>query len=145
MGSLPRGPAHRALRYRNWYLCRCCGRKLRSHRPVALVPLDRLGALRLSVTETVLIFGVVPLGIVLIITALASIGGSAGPNGRRYRPGRPFEFTPVWFLSAPEQLTESVRGALPQGGQVPALTVGELQSGQAPQGAVVTGGASDRW
>ncbi len=111
---------------------------------MALVPFNRLGALRLSVTETVLIFGVIPVGVVLIIAALATVGGT-GRNARRYRPGRPFDYTPVWFLSAPEHLAGPARAALPAGAQLPALTAAEIESQGAPQRAGVTGGASDRW
>lgn len=56
----------------------------------------------MSVTETVLVFAGIPLAIVLVISGLAALGG--GHAAKRYRPGRPFEFAPVWFLAAPEQL-----------------------------------------
>lgn len=102
-----------------------------------------MGALRLTVTETVGIFVGIPAAIVLVIVALVFAGRGRGGD-RRYRPGRPFDFTPVWFLSTPEHLSESARTALPAGGDVPALTSGEIENLPAPAG-VVTGGASDRW
>ena len=49
--------------------------------------------------ETVLVFVGIPATVVAVITGLV-FAGSASRN-RRYRPGRPFTFTPVWFLSAP--------------------------------------------
>jgi hypothetical protein len=103
----------------------------------------------LSVTETVLYFVVIPVGAVLVIAGLALAGG--GRSARRYRPGRSYDFTPVWFLSSPEQVASAGGGA---GG--PALESGrhraELTSaaeGTGGQGAAApagtTGGASDRW
>jgi hypothetical protein len=106
-----------------------------------------------SVTETVLVFAGIPLAIVLVISGLAALGGGRG--AKRYRPGRPFDFAPVWFLSAPEQLA----GAQPSGSHA------ELPAGAAPHAALPagspaekggelvaaptrigpTGGASDRW
>jgi hypothetical protein len=104
----------------------------------------RLGALMLSVSETLLIFVAIPVGAVLVIAALAA-AGKTGRTTRRYRPGRPFEFTPVWFLSSPEHLTESARTALPDGAEARELTRGEIETISAPARAGVTGGASDRW
>jgi hypothetical protein len=103
----------------------------------------RLGALRLSPTETTLIYVGIPAAITLLITVL--VFAPDGRNRRRYRPGRPFDFVPVWFLSSPEQLAEpSTTRALPTGAQPPALAGGDLEKA----GTVATGsmgGASDRW
>lgn len=110
----------------------------------------------MSVTETVLVFVGIPLAIVLVISGLAALGGGRG--AKRYRPGRPFDFAPVWFLSAPEQLAgvqssgstaheelpagaSSSRAALPAGSS--AGRAGELVA--APTRIGPTGGASDRW
>jgi hypothetical protein len=109
-----------------------------------------LGALRLDV-ETVVIFVGIPALIVLVVGGLAYAAGGSERRGKRYRPGRPYDFAPVWFLSAPERLT-AASGAKELGTkpQAPALSTGEVESeGQqngpvvVPQGA--TGGASDRW
>ncbi|MEQ4301532.1 hypothetical protein ABNF97_09090 [Plantactinospora sp. B6F1] len=91
-----------------------------------------------------LVFVGIPAAAILLITVLAGAGRS-GRHARRYRPGRPFEFTPVWFLSSPEHLTESARAALPAGVETRALTSGEIETIGAPKRAGVTGGASDRW
>lgn len=104
----------------------------------------RRGALRLSVTETLLIFVGIPAAIVLVITALSLAGGGHGGR-KRYRPGRPFEFTPVWFLSRPEHLGESARSALAAGAPVRALTGGDTEIAVTRQRAGATGGASDHW
>lgn len=104
----------------------------------------------MSVTETLLIFVGIPAAIVLAITALALAGGGRGAK-KRYRPGRPFEFTPVWFLSRPENLGESARAALTAGASARALTSGGQEAAVARQhagatkGVGATGGASDQW
>ncbi|SCE84923.1 hypothetical protein GA0074695_1582 [Micromonospora viridifaciens] len=103
----------------------------------------------MSVTETVLIFVGIPLAAVLVIAGLAAAGsrgaGGGGGGAKRYRPGRPFDFTPVWFLGRPEQLADSAGTALAAGAQAPALTSRKQQQAgrEAPAGG--TGGASDRW
>lgn len=83
----------------------------------------------MSGPEQVLYLVVVPAVIVAIVWGLASIGGPQAK--RRYRPGRPYEFIPVWYLA------NHRRG--PGDAERPALP--------APTEAVqgTTGGASDRW
>ncbi|HET8642979.1 MAG TPA: hypothetical protein VFM37_13655 [Pseudonocardiaceae bacterium] len=109
----------------------------------------------MSVLETVLIFVGVPAAVVAVVTGLVYASGSR--RGRRYRPGRPFEFTPVWFLSSQAQASgvdhsagedrravtgTAERAALPA--RTPAGEDGpEPAVAAAPHGA--TGGASDRW
>jgi hypothetical protein len=104
-----------------------------------------------SVLWTVLVFVGIPAAVVLVIYGLVYAGGTR--PGKRYRPGRPFEFTPVWFLSAPERLpaASGVDGHAALTGarhaELPAGTAGENSSaggtGAAAQGDL--GGASDRW
>jgi hypothetical protein len=98
----------------------------------------------LSVTETVLYFVVIPLGAVLTISGLAVAG--SGRSAKRYRPGRSYDFTPVWFLSAPEELADSHAPALPAGARRAELTTGrETDKAGVASPAGTTGGASDRW
>ena len=98
----------------------------------------------MSVTETLLYFVVIPLAAVLIISGLAAAG--SGRRAKRYRPGRSYEFTPVWFLSAPEELADSHAAALPAGAQRAELTGGrEIDKAAVASPAGTTGGASDRW
>lgn len=100
----------------------------------------------MSVTETLLVFVGIPVAAVLVIAGLALAGGRGrGGGAKRYRPGRPFDFTPVWFLGRPEQLADSAGTALAAGAQAPALTSHKLEKAgvEAPAGG--TGGASDRW
>jgi hypothetical protein len=72
-----------------------------------------------------------------VITALVYAGNRQ--ESKRYRPGRPFEFRPVWFLAAPDRQVRTGR------------TGRELvPAGRSPQTArsaraKETGGASDRW
>lgn len=80
----------------------------------------------MSGTEQVLYLVVVPAVVVAVIWALASIGGPSAQ--KRYRPGRPYEFAPVWYLANhPEGAHEA-----------PATDSAETAKG-------TTGGASDRW
>nr|WP_229403514.1 hypothetical protein [Micromonospora okii] len=93
-----------------------------------------------------LVFVGIPAAVVLVIAALGFAGGRGKGGGvKRYRPGRPFDFTPVWFLGRPEQLADSAGTVLAAGAQAPALTSHKLEKAgiEAPAGG--TGGASDRW
>ncbi|WP_439957757.1 aa3-type cytochrome oxidase subunit CtaJ [Micromonospora echinofusca] len=100
----------------------------------------------LSVTETLVVFVGIPAVVVLVVAALAFAGGHGGSGGaKRYRPGRPFDFTPVWFLSRPELLADSAGAALTAGAQAPALTSRKLEEAGTAVPAGGTGGASDRW
>ena len=83
----------------------------------------------------------IAIGTFLVISLFVFMGGSKNP--KRYRPGRPFHFTPVWFLSAPEQQSRA-------GLTAPVHSTGrELQASSARPGRAArpaeTGGASDRW
>lgn len=94
----------------------------------------------MSVTSTVLVFAAVPVAIALVIAALVVGGAKTGPKAKRYRPGRPYDFTPIWFLSSPSQVAGGDRAQ--QHGL--AIESGAVETGgRVPQGA--TGGASDRW
>ncbi|WP_236718016.1 hypothetical protein [Actinoplanes sp. TFC3] len=94
----------------------------------------------MSIFETILIYAVIPFAIIAVIAALALAGGKRTLPDRRYRPGRPYDFKPIWFLASPKQVS-SVSAA-----NKPELTSGVLvdSSGQQVRPAPV-GGASDRW
>lgn len=96
----------------------------------------------MSATDTALVFVGIPAAIVLMITVLTFAGGGRSPH--RYRPGRPFDFTPVWFLSSPEQLAEPAPTTALTSAQPPALAAGETKTGGAAAAGTM-GGASDRW
>jgi hypothetical protein len=114
-----------------------------------------LGALSLTITETVLVFAGIPLAVVAAVYA-AVYGTTARRADKRYRPGRPFTFTPVWFLSSPGPLADGRSGAPAVTGTParPALSPAELpgdnghgenelEPALAQHGE--TGGASDSW
>ncbi|NUT34042.1 MAG: hypothetical protein HOV79_13320 [Hamadaea sp.] len=98
-----------------------------------------MGALILSVEQTVLIFVGVPLLVIALVAGLIFAGGGKA-RAKRYRPGRPYDYAPVWFTAAPAPtgVQESVNRELAATTQaaLPATTA------SAPG---VTGGASDRW
>ncbi len=55
------------------------------------------------------------LGIIVAVYAVVYASSARLPAAKRYRPGRPFEFSPVWFLAQPEPLVarQESRRALP--------------------------------
>jgi hypothetical protein len=80
----------------------------------------------------VLFLVVVPAAIVVVVWALAAAGGPQ--SKRRYRPGRPYDFIPVWYLANHRGEAGTGHAALPPG---------EAAASESVQGT--TGGASDRW
>jgi hypothetical protein len=121
----------------------------------------------LTITETVLVFVGIPAAVIAIIYGLV-YGGSAA-RSKRYRPGRPFNSTAVWFVankqatgtgassSAHEIGSGSAAHAALSGGTESAGTAdGAAADGSADAGhdsgsglSTVsygeTGGASDSW
>ncbi|WP_432831206.1 aa3-type cytochrome oxidase subunit CtaJ [Dactylosporangium sp. CA-092794] len=102
----------------------------------------------MSIIETTLIFAGIPAAVILLIAGAVYAGGSR--RSKRYRPGRPFEFTPVWFLAAPEEMTKAASARELTGARRAELTAGADAgtvtewSGDKAQPHVI-GGASDRW
>ena len=98
----------------------------------------------MSIAQTLLVFVGIPVAVALIVTGLVFSGGRR--HNRRYRPGRPYDFAPVWYLSAPEHVTAPGPAMIEQGGShIRTRTDGapDLWPGEGPHGQ--TGGASDRW
>lgn len=108
--------------------------------------------------ETVLVFAGIPAAVIAVVTGLV-YAGSSRPN-RRYRPGRPFDFTPVWYLAAVERDGADPSGADSAGfdpsGADPsgrgAATGDSMEIVSArqwppndPEQGRAPGGASDRW
>ena len=89
---------------------------------------------------TILTLVGVAVGVGLLVYGLVYIGGSRG--AKRYRPGRPFVFTPVWFLSAPE---EQSRAGISVGRELVAVPSASSVAAVRPTRPRETGGASDRW
>ena len=94
----------------------------------------------MSIINTVLVFIVIPAAVITVVAGLVLSRGSRTKVDRRYRPGRPYEFQPIWFVSSPERLS-SVADA-----HRPALEARALED---TSGALIaagpTGGASDSW
>ena len=110
----------------------------------------------MPIYQTLLFFVGIPTAFVLLLAALTLPGGR--PRAKRYRPGRPFDFTPVWFLSSPGQLADggsnrralaagesSTAPSLTAGAREPATESGTVQTSGAATPRGTTGGASDRW
>jgi hypothetical protein len=100
-----------------------------------------------SVVSTVLIFVVIPAAVVAVIFGLSRAGSNTGRPSRRYRPGRPYDFAPIWFLASPEQVSPALGGRTPeQRAQAPAIESGVIEDSYGrPVRPGSTGGASDRW
>jgi len=106
----------------------------------------------LSITETLLVFVGIPAVVVATIYGLV-YGTTARRVSKRYRPGRPFTFAPVWFLAAGPAATNGASAAAIDAGthhEPAALPPGPVlaQAVDAPSPTVAhgeTGGASDSW
>lgn len=113
-----------------------------------MVPPTRLGALSLSILQTLLVFAGIPLGVVVLVYAVV-YGTSSRRSSKRYRPGRPFTFTPVWFLAAEDKSSDhgTAAAALPASERAAQLPAGPLPATRTETTAShgQTGGASDRW
>lgn len=100
----------------------------------------------MSVLSTFLVFVVIPVGALVVIGGLAYAGSERDKRSRRYRPGRRYDFQPIWFLSAPEQVNGAAGGRALEQREQPALGSAVIEDSS---GARVlpgpTGGASDRW
>lgn len=102
-----------------------------------------MGALSLSITETILIYVCIPLGVVGLIYGL--VYGTSAARSRRYRPGRPFEPAPVWYVAGgnPAQVAEADTRAR----SLTAAPTAEHDGTEWPEISRTgeTGGASDSW
>ena len=102
--------------------------------------------MRVSVVSTVLVFVIIPVAVVVIVAALSIAGSDSNRHTRRYRPGRRYDFQPIWYLSSPEQVGSAPGGASEQRAQTPAIEAGIIEdSSGVPVRPGPTGGASDSW
>ncbi|HEX4356786.1 MAG TPA: hypothetical protein VH141_04660 [Pseudonocardia sp.] len=69
----------------------------------------------MSILQTVLLYGALPLGIYLVISLLAA--GRRLARRPRYRPGEPWRYPPVWWSANPAGagLPEATEHAEPAG------------------------------
>ncbi|MFF5290867.1 hypothetical protein ACFY35_15595 [Paractinoplanes globisporus] len=104
----------------------------------------RLGALRLSISNTVLVFLVIPAAIILVVASLVFAGSDRTRRTKRYRPGRPYDFQPIWFLASPEQVHGTAVGAGDHHARAIEAPVLEDSTGHRVLPGPV-GGASDSW
>lgn len=101
--------------------------------------------------EVLLVFVGIPLGVFLLLAA--AVYGAGSRRSKRYRPGRPFEFAPVWFLAAPERIVgpaempEADHAAIEAGSELaPAGQSRGLEpAGRSGSVHGVKGGASGSW
>jgi hypothetical protein len=83
-----------------------------------------------SVIQTLLVFGGIPLAVILLVVA-AVFGRSAVHQPNRYRPGRPWTYPPAWYLPHPDALQDVVSDRVAIQGT--------------SDGATAAGGASGEW
>jgi hypothetical protein len=120
----------------------------------------------LTITETVLVFAGIPAAVIAIIYGLVYATSSAS-NSKRYRPGRPFNQSTVWFIANTPGAAVAGHAAreIGAGAGSHALSGGTADSGATTHGAHhhdaaeaghdgsglttvgygETGGASDSW
>jgi hypothetical protein len=63
-----------------------------------------------SVVQTVLVFVVIPAGVVALL-ALAVYGKSIVRQPNRYRPGKPWDYPPTWYVPHPDAVVPHERAA----------------------------------
>jgi hypothetical protein len=80
----------------------------------------------MSVTETVLIYGVIPLAVFLAFAAATLLPGR-GKERTKYRPGQPWTAQPVWYEPHPgaHGAADGHAAAPGLGATAAALTIGE--------------------
>lgn len=61
----------------------------------------------MSIIDTALVFAGIPLAIILLVV-LAVYGKSLLHQPNRYRPGRPWNFPPSWYVPHPEAIAERI-------------------------------------
>jgi hypothetical protein len=97
----------------------------------------------LSISSTVLVFVIIPAAIILLVALLVLAGSDRTRRTRRYRPGRPYDFQPMWFLASPEQVTGASAGADGHQKAIEAPILEDATGHRVLPGPV--GGASDSW
>lgn len=96
----------------------------------------------MSVITTILVYVIIPAAVIGTVALIVFAGSDKAKPSRRYRPGRPYEFAPMWFLASPERVA-----APDHGHATPAIERGLVieDSSGAPVRPGPTGGASDKW
>ena len=60
----------------------------------------------MSPIQTALVFAGIPLAVIVLVV-LGVYGKSLLRQPNRYRPGRPWNFTPAWYVPHPEALVQT--------------------------------------
>ena len=97
----------------------------------------------MSIFSTILVFAIIPLGVIAVVAAFIASSSSRSRPARRYRPGRPYDFKPIWFLASPAQVSQAFGGKTSSAPELPAGVIEDASGRQVRPGP--TGGASDRW
>ncbi len=101
----------------------------------------------MAVWQTVLVFAGIPVGAFGLL-ALLVIGPGAA-RAPRYRPGRPWEFEPVWYIARPDVAAPAAsaegRAALAAAERVTMRPAAAAGSEPEPAAGTARGGASGRW
>jgi hypothetical protein len=98
----------------------------------------------LSISNTVLVYVGIPAAIIILVASLVFAGSDRTRRTKRYRPGRPYDFQPIWFLASPEQVTGVPAAAAGHHQREIAAPVLEDSTGHRVLPGPV-GGASDSW
>ena len=98
----------------------------------------------MSISNTVLVYLVIPAAIITVVASLVFAGSDRTRRTKRYRPGRPYDFQPIWFLASPEQVNGVSTAAGDHHQKAIAAPILEDSSGHRVLPGPV-GGASDSW
>ena len=99
----------------------------------------------MSISNTVLVYVVIPAAIITLVVTLVFSGSDRTRRTKRYRPGRPYDFQPIWFLSSPEQVSgaPAIEGDHHHQRAIAAPVLEDSTGHRVLPGPV--GGASDSW
>lgn len=96
----------------------------------------------MTILETVLVYVGIPVAVFLILAGLVYRPGTG--NAKRYRPGREYDFAPIWFLARPEEVT--VAGAADYVASLPRKSESKaIEAGPTHSRTGIKGGASGSW
>jgi hypothetical protein len=93
----------------------------------------------MSIVQTVLVFVAIPAAVVALFAALV-YGRAELRQPNRYRPGKPWNFAPVWYLPHPNSTPRTA----PDHHALSAPSRAAIESAKAPTPSAV-GGASGEW
>jgi hypothetical protein len=97
----------------------------------------------LSISNTVLVYVASPAAVIIVVASLVFAGSDRTRRTKRYRPGRPYDFQPIWFLASPEQVSGVPAGGGHQQRAIAAPVLEDSTGHRVLPGPV--GGASDSW